>query len=150
MSTRAIVRTVVGGWAGLGLVLGLAVAGCAPGKGSVSGKVTFNDAPLPKGTITFTQQGGDRNPYSALISDGSYSLDGVPAGEMIVTVVTVDPAKVGGGGGPAPGGEDRPPVGGKPSPGFVPIPARYGKLEESGLKVTIRPGSQTYDVPLQP
>jgi hypothetical protein len=68
----------------LGLVLS-ATAGCG-GKGTVSGKVTLDGEPLPAGTITFQSKSGKA--ASGAITDGQYSVPGVPTGEVSVSVET--------------------------------------------------------------
>jgi hypothetical protein len=44
----------------------------------------------------------------------------------------------------------KPPAGGDTANRYVPIPSRYRKLGESGLRYTVRNGSQTFDINLQP
>lgn len=69
----------------LAVLLG-AVNGCGGGKGTVSGKVTLDGKPLPAGKIGFVPSKGVG--ASGEIKDGQYSVSGVPAGDMKVTVET--------------------------------------------------------------
>ena len=67
------------------LVIPLAI-GCGGGKGKVSGNVTVDGKPLPAGTIVFHPSKG--NPVSSEITDGHYTVTGVPTGNCTVTVDT--------------------------------------------------------------
>lgn len=68
------------------LLLPLAV-GCGGGKGTVSGTVTLDGQPLPVGNIAFLPSQGPG--ASGRIEDGKYSVKGVPAGQVTVTVETI-------------------------------------------------------------
>ena len=84
------------------LLLPILATGCAGGRGTVSGKVTFGGKPLPSGTISFYPQSGKQQVINCRIVRGAYSSEeGIPTGEVKVSVVTVDPANAGGGGGSA-------------------------------------------------
>jgi hypothetical protein len=132
------------------LLLLPAVNGCG-GTGTISGRVTVNDHPLPQGTITFHSQGGRHDVFNAPIRDGAYSIDGVPTGEVLVTVVAPPPV--------APG-RDVPRAGGadaalwnsarRGQAGSGPVPPRFGNPERSGLGLRVAPGSQEYNVDLKP
>ena len=85
---------------------------------------------------------------AAEIVDGKYTVKGIEPGLAKVTVITLPPSKGG-----------LPPRGGKPveapatfssSPSgkYVPIPQRYGNVEQSGLTYEIKAGSQTKDFDL--
>jgi hypothetical protein len=133
------------------LLLLPAFAGCG-GQGTISGRVTLNDQPLPLGTITFHSQDGRHDVFNAPVRDGAYSIDGVPTGDAWVTVVAPPPA-AGGRERPREGGADaaalpRSARRGQASPG--PVPPRYGNPEQSGLSLRVAPGSQQYNVDLKP
>ena len=104
------------------------LTGCGAGdvpRGSVSGKVTFNNQPLAAGQVIII--GADKHSGSAVIQpDGTYTVLDAPVGP---TTVTVLPPLV-------PGGKK------------VVIPDRYRKPETSDLKYTVTRGTQTYDIPL--
>ena len=142
------------------LLLGLATAACAPGTGSVSGAVTYNGRPLPSGT-TLPFYGPDNSVTAGQIApDGTYLIPEISAGPATITVATMPPlpsrellhiTK------PPPDPTNPPKVSKAKSPGgsetshrYVPIPARYRKLGESGLRYTVRRGSQQFDIDLQP
>jgi hypothetical protein len=145
-----------------GLLMLLFLSGCGGGAGpraKVKGKVTFNDRPVPAGTITFF--GTDKRSGTAqLKQDGSYEIADAPVGEVTITVETPDKSKMMG-----PVGQDkRPPgVGSMPAdmdPGksglitspdkIVSVPAKYFKSETSPLKYTVLNQEQEYDVKLTP
>ncbi len=60
--------------------------GCGGGKGTVSGTVTLDGQPLPAGNIVFYPSKGPG--VSGVIQDGTYSVKGVPTGQVTVTVET--------------------------------------------------------------
>src|SRR4051794_30183745 len=62
-------------------VLLCAAAGCGRrGAGSVHGEVKYQGQPLPDGNIAFLSQVGDKQAVRGKITDGKYSVNGVPAG----------------------------------------------------------------------
>jgi hypothetical protein len=140
--------------------------GCGGSKtAKLSGKVLFDNKPLPGGTITFyPADGGKLNPASTAIQeDGTYSLDNAPTGEVKVSVSNAhlkganDGIKRGPGGGPPPASQNikappevmakmpQQPPDNKLTPigKYIPIPDKYGKPETSGLSTTIKGGNQT-------
>jgi len=130
----------------------LTLAGCASGKGTVTGQVKYKGQPLPWGEITFVCEGGDKPVLHAPVRDGNYTVSGIPAGPARVTVTTTPP--------PAP---IKLPPGVKPiqaSEGantdatpagkYVPLPPRYSRPDQSGLQVTVNGGRQDHDVELTP
>ena len=81
---HCLLRRLIG--ASLLGVLLVVMAGCGS-KGSLTGKVTYNDTPLAKGARLTFISANDRA-FSTTIStdDGSYSIDGLPVGEYKVIV----------------------------------------------------------------
>jgi hypothetical protein len=74
------------------MALSLTGLGCSPGTGEVSGKVTYNGAPLdkPNGNIVFVTPSGIQK--SAPISaDGTYRATDVPRGDVKVAVYYSNP-----------------------------------------------------------
>jgi hypothetical protein len=141
---------------GSGLVLLLWAAGCGsgPAKGTISGQVLYDKKPLPFGQITFYTEDGS-TARSASIIDGKYTIKDFPVGQAVITVRTVPPPqgqpklpdpKLGL---PPEGvsGQNPPPAVNRP---YVPIPQRYGVREQSGLRYTVQPGEQTYNIELTP
>ena len=153
------------------LLLGLVAAGCgkgtADGRAKLSGKVTYNGAPVTGGMIYFHAAGGPT--YSAALRpDGTYLLPDVLPGDMTVTIDTEslnpktsgpDPKGrsvapvTGPGGGKGQGSPSammrnmmsKPPEGvnAAPAGAYVKIPAKYADRAKSGLSVTVTGGSQT-------
>jgi len=149
--------------------------GCGGGKGTVSGKVTLGGQPLPAGTIGFHPSKGTA--IAGEIKDGQYSVSGVPAGEVKVTVETAsikDEADnlnknyqlFSKSRSQIPPGVQMPPEAKKHldedkqkaadmaqkakdlNAKYRPIPEKYSKAESSGLTVQVNSGSNTFDVPL--
>lgn len=160
----AFTRQVKSNRAALRLLLCLAVAlGAATGcgskgkKGTVSGKVTYKDAPLTGGTITLYPEGKEGAPYPIPINaDGSFSASGVPTGKMRVSFETESMKKQAG------YQTIKPPRGVKlpemskpdldmPNQGvYVQIPAKYSKPETSGQTCEITTGKQDLKFDLTP
>lgn len=128
------------------LFLSLAVlAGCGPGGADVVvvGKVTVGSVTANSGNVTFTVAG--KTGSSAILADGSYRITNIPAGEAQITVT---PLALGGG---ATKGTPPPLTSGMPGEAVgkpVPIPAKYGKAETSGLTFPVKPGDNKYDIEL--
>jgi hypothetical protein len=130
------------------LILGL--CGCGKGTSTVSGKVTLEGKPLVTGSVSFT--GADNVTKNAAIQkDGTFSLEGVPYGKVLVAVQSIDPVKrifkkktpdgVG-----APKAKDLSP---DDSDGWFPIPEIYGDLNKSGLSLNVEKPLTTYDIELK-
>src|SRR5207237_9312962 len=74
----------------LSLLIGLTAVGCSKGLAEVSGKVTYNKAPLDNASIQF--QGSDGGFYATETgSDGTYTIK-VPVGEAKVVISAADNA----------------------------------------------------------
>jgi hypothetical protein len=142
-----------------GLCLGLAgLSGCARQRATVTGKITFNNQALTAGTVSFVAAPNVLG-TGVIKPDGTYTVADAPVGEVTVTVDTPKPMM-----GPMPGGMGKPPPGmGMPAdmqpPGggdplkavrVVPAPEKYKTVESSPLKFTVKPGTQTHDIPLTP
>jgi hypothetical protein len=149
------------------------LAGCGPGTGSVSGKVTYKGQPVPGGLVMFRPADGRHNSVTAeLDAEGHYPARILPTGEVIVTIdnreleprsgipslppgLPLSPemrAKLGSGKAAPPAPADGPPKSGEdvrqPSGRYLPIPPKYYDAETSGLKFTIKGGEQTLDIEL--
>jgi hypothetical protein len=125
----------------------LPLAGCG-GTGSVSGKVTYNGAPLPYGSVQFLTPGGA---FVADIGpDGSYSLSGVPAGPARVSVTCQDPRYAEHMRQLAAHGRDpRSPAPRGRFDDFNKIPSRFNDPTTSGLAFEVQSGSQAWDINLK-
>lgn len=126
-------------------VLSAATAGvgCGSGKKSakVSGTVKYRGKPLPSGTVTFFDAKKEIV-GSASIQNGSYAMQDVPPGKVMVSVTTppavkADPKH------PSP--KDRPDA--APLP-VMAIPPQYGNAEKSGLSYDVKDGSQDFPIEL--
>jgi hypothetical protein len=129
------------------LLVCLVIFGCGEKVGSVSGKVTFRDKPIPVGTVTFFGQ-KNRVVFAELEEDGSYIVENIPVGHADITVETpnVQPY-IPGQGQPAP-----PP--GVLSPAYtrpnIRIPDHYVDRALSGLAHDVQEGPQALDIVLVP
>ena len=125
-----------------GALLVLTVSGC--GSGNVSGEVTFNGVPLSGGWVTLNYTDGKHSPVSGAIRpDGSYRIDSCPPGEVRVTI---RPAHAQNQSPKNPAPKSPVPKGSKQ----LPFPARYADAEKTDFVVTIRGGSQQFDLDLKP
>lgn len=123
----------------------MVATGCGPQVGTVSGRVSYEGEPIPVGNVTFY---GEQNQvvFAQLTETGTYSIDRVPVGKVLVTVETpnVKPFVL------EPGQPPPPP--GMLSPAYrlpnIPIPVRYRDRRSSGLETTVQTGEQTYDITL--
>jgi hypothetical protein len=110
-----------------------ATIGCGggdKGKGSVSGKVTLDGAPLQSGTISFAPADGGSASAETLIQNGEYHLE-VPPGEKTVIIQGFKE------GPPGPDGVTS----------NVPIlPPKYNSRSE--LKETVTDDNHEFDYPL--
>jgi hypothetical protein len=93
-------------------------AAADPELGTVEGTVTFNGKPVPDGTITFHLPDGQF--VGAMLKDGKYRVDRVPAGTAKVTVQSKK----------------------------VPIPAKFADEETALLTVEMKAGKNAFDVNL--
>ena len=141
----------------------LLLTGCQgnpSGPASVSGTVKYNGAPVTGGTITFHRADGEAIPYP-ISNDGTYSVPQIQDGQMVVTVDTesINPAKQNNefrakgpfqkAGAKMKYAPAEPPAGTNiNSPVYVKIPAKYADKATSGLTVTLKKGSQTFNVDL--
>lgn len=126
------------------------VAGCGgPFTAAVSGRVTYKGNPLPGGTVTFIHPDG-RTGYATIQEDGSYNIPAAPGGDVkcIVTTQKPIPALPKGVAAKLPGGGSKGSDPVYPTGKYVPIPAKYGDPQTSGLAYTIHRGSNTIDITL--
>lgn len=121
--------------------LGCGIGNNSKGSASVSGTVKYEGTPLPTGTVTFFNSNKEIV-GSATIKDGSYTMQGLPAGKVMVTVATPPAVKPNTTHAP----KDMP---GDPPLPVVPIPAKYGNPQQSGLSYDVKLGSQEYPIDLR-
>src|SRR5437016_971617 len=85
MLARKWAGPLAAGW------LFLSLCGCGQSRGKVSGTVSLEGKPLTLGTVVLTREG--TAPINAVIAkDGTYTVQDVPYGKILVTVFSPDPA----------------------------------------------------------
>jgi hypothetical protein len=137
------------------LSLALAVAGCGSKTGAVRGKVYYKNQTLPSGTVTFQSKDQTVARSATIQADGSYTIERMPVGPVIITVVTQNtvPGMAGGEGakgkmnasamgGPA----DAPKGESAAAANAVRIPREYSDASNSPLKYEVKSGSQDHDI----
>ncbi len=139
MSIRLILR--YGNAAAAGIIL-ITFTGCGGTYDSkVSGAVTLDGSAISRGTVTYAPTGGGPAGY-ARIDDGKYTVYtgrevGLPSGEYQVTVISNEAAA-----------SQENANGGPPPPGKALTPMWYRSKETSGLKFTVKKGSNNIDLEL--
>ncbi len=120
----------------------LACGPSGPEMAKVSGKVTYKGKPVMKGTVTFVATNPTRhNAVGQLDPNGSYRLqteqpgDGAEVGDYDVTVYSHDDVIL----------DYTPKV---PVPPKILTPEKYENPKTSGLKRTVKSGSNTFDLEL--
>jgi hypothetical protein len=132
---------------GLGLTI---LVGCGSGAnskiGNVEGTIKVNGVNANSGNINFT--GADGTTIGAAIqADGTYRAIGVGVGEAKVTVTGAPPPVKGNA--PLPVTKDSGMGGTAPVGNPIPIPAKFGKAETSGLSTPVKNGTNTYSPDLK-
>jgi len=130
----------------------VALSGCGGEKlATVSGKVMFQDKPLPGGTLTFSSLDFSKSASGEVRADGTYSVSRVPLGDVVISVMPAPKslselmpkgAKV-----PGAGGEKgAPDVYGKGKSTYVNIPQAYRDLRTSTLKLNVDTSPKSHDI----
>ena len=129
-----------------------ALAGCAAGKADVSGRVTYKGKPVASGTVIARGPDGIEM-VGSIQPDGSYTVQGVTAGQVRFAVVSrnvgatqgrLDALKNPRGGkehvpASAPQGDDK----------WFAIPAKFESPDTSEVTATLKSGANQFDVVLQ-
>ena len=124
------------------LLLCFVLCGCGGTYDSyVSGVVTLDNEPLPRGTVAFNPQGQGAPAYGRIEEDGQYTIrtgreEGLPSGQYQVTVVANELPQM-------TGPDDGPPPAGKPI-----TPQWYRSKQTSGLDFTVVPGTNEINLEL--
>jgi hypothetical protein len=138
---------------GLTLFLGAAVTGCGGSTATVSGRVSYRGVALTNGGVMFHGADGS-TAYGGIGPDGSYTARNVPRGPVRISVnvpmSAPPPARLPRGvlTSQLPGGWAVPQLSRPGEGATVPIPARYGRPESSGLSCVVEAGSQQDDIDL--
>ncbi|HMP05657.1 MAG TPA: carboxypeptidase-like regulatory domain-containing protein [Lacipirellulaceae bacterium] len=108
---------------------------------SVSGVVSLDGAPVPRGTVSFAPIDSGPTAYGLIGSDGRYVLhtgreEGLPPGEYRVSVVATEVSP------------PRGPQGGPPPLGKMLTPLWYRDIATSGLSFTVNRGKNQIDIQL--
>ena len=117
----------------------LLLVGCSPFDAKVSGLVTYDDAPLDHGMVSYYPMAGGPTSYGNIQSDGTYVLQtgnrsGIDAGDYRVTVNCV---------------KQIPPEREGDPPGFRPlIPVKYKSADSSELQFEVKKGRNQIDIAL--
>jgi hypothetical protein len=122
-----------------------AMMGCGGNRATVSGKVTYHNAPVTGGMLTLYPASG--NPFMVpLNADGTFEMQDAPVGQMQVTIATDNVTEVR----VPPGGTD---PAGKVDPSKMPkkvnIPVKYNDPKTSNLTWDVKPGKnadKTFDL----
>jgi hypothetical protein len=138
-------------------------AGCSGSKGTITGKVTYQDQALTGGIVLFVSAAGNGTRRATIGSDGSFTIENMPVGMAKIAVDTRSAQ------GPA-AGSRRPPANMTPPEGAkvpdaakksgiygsaprggnaVPIPENYADPEKSGLEYMVTGGTQTHNIDLK-
>jgi hypothetical protein len=136
------------------LVMAFLGLGCGKGVGDVKGRVTYQNKPLPDGTVKI--RGSDGIPRDGEIQpNGEYVVKGVPVGPAQVLVSSFDPKsaepskeKAGKDKGSKLVGRVRP-VTGDPQDKSSRIPLHYGIFDTSGLSLEVKRGENEYPIDLK-
>ena len=142
-----------------------ALAGCGQPKGQLSGQVMYQGQPLPGGRLTFLPADPKQNPVPAPIdANGHYEVT-LPAGDGTISVDNRELQPHPSGQRPIPPSGIKLPSqeggvkaaaaaptagGGKLAGKYVFIPEKFYDAATSGLKYTVKAGTQTpYDIELK-
>lgn len=131
------------------LVLAL-TAGCAKPKGSVFGKVLYQDKPLEGGFVTFIVAKGP-SLHAKIQSNGQYHIDNVPVGEVKITIqpeTAIGADYIDKGGPPMPKSPDEMKKMMMPKT-EVKIPKQYSDPQKTELTYAVKEGSQEHDIVLK-
>jgi hypothetical protein len=133
-----LTRSFLGVWL---VALMISLTGCGGTyDATVSGIITLDGKPLPRGTVCFNPDTDGPSAYGLIQSDGKYTLatgreEGLPSGAYTVTVVANEQSV-----------EKTP--GATPTPGKPISPAVYRNKNSSPLKYNLEAGSNQIDIPL--
>lgn len=134
----------------VGLSVLIALAGCSgESVGMLQGTVTLDGKPVPGGSLAFvTPKGG--TPVTCFIGeDGKYAVEGVPSGEILITVFPPTDVSPDQGDGLKRMGQGPNVRVAAPAAPKIRFPERYQDAGKSGLKTTVKGGVwNTYDIPM--
>lgn len=123
-------------------LIAAAAAGCGGSTVTLTGAVTIDGEPLTTGIVTFHPVDEGPLAIAQIGPDGRYSLNGtgrkrISTGEYLVTVTAVELLE-----------ETDSGAGGEAIPKLL-TPAKYGDKGTSGLRHTVTPGENRFDISLK-
>jgi hypothetical protein len=131
------------------LLLPLLATGCGgQGKGTVSGKVTYQGKPLPSGFVTFVPEQGAAL-HSEIQSDGSYRMNNVPLGAVKISVEPKSAQDTLKSSAMPRNPKDFSKAKTAMTESDAKIPSRYADPNKSQLTYTVTKGSQQHDIDLK-
>lgn len=119
----------------------VSAGGCSPSKDStVTGRVTLDGSPVPRGSVAFEPVGGGMMARGFLNENGQYEMmtnqmRGLDPGTYRVKVLAREYSPP-------------PPGGGLPPPGKLLVPRKYTSIKTSGLRYDVASGSNKIDIEL--
>lgn len=117
----------------------MVLAGCGSKTGTVAGKVTYQEQPVPGGFVNFLPRSEtDRGKVfsSGIDANGAYKVERVPVGPVKITVQD-------------PGGQSSKKNMQRKAAPPKKYPTRYATAEGSDLTFTVAGGSQEHDLELK-
>jgi hypothetical protein len=118
------------------VLLAAGLSGCGGRTGSVSGKVTYQGAPLTSGLVIFVDKDGKVTNPAGIELDGSYVAEKVPVGPVTACVETH----------PVSGGDGGAQTKDQPRRRYVPLPPKYKDAKQSDLTLDVKPGPNVFDI----
>jgi len=134
------------------LFLPILASGCGGGgnNAAVSGKVSYNGAPVTGGTLKFYPEGSTEFTTGAIAPDGTFSFGGVPKGKMKVVVETESIKQQAKNSEKYKDKEGKsPPAPSGPTPVFVAIPIKYKVVETTDLTCEVKSSGNSFDFVLK-
>lgn len=133
------------------LLFCLALAGCGPATGTVSGKVSFRGKTVRSGSVMVIVSNHSKPVYGQISSDGKYTLENVPLGDAKFAILSPNPDESGFGDrmGQLKKIKQRSRQSSTSDTEWFPIPDRYGDISTSGHGLTVNQGQNDYDIKLK-
>jgi hypothetical protein len=141
--------------AGLALLLLTLAAGCGPGEGEVTGKVTYKDKPLTSGSVSIMDSTG-KVLVAEIRPDGTYTITNVATGPAKIVVTCLNTPEGNSGKGRGDHTSGGPPKVQAVKRGLLTdvgqqsvIPLRYGDFSQTDLQLKVERGNNPFDLKLR-
>jgi hypothetical protein len=134
----------------------VALSGCGPGIGNLSGKVTYQTKTVASGSVILIASDGVPR-YCPLQQDGTFHFGNIPAGEVKLGVTSPNPVPdpeklaMSAPGAKRGGREQQDPITATPTSDpklWFPIPTTVGDPTQSNIKRTLKRGDNVYNIEL--